>query len=142
LLRFKSAEELREWVGAMKRFAESQPDRNIRLLENAQSFEAVAAAAVTNDNDANGNEEVRIDTHLSIYILRSNALNKEPLYVKGGDSDEDVVSESEDSEVLQEIKDAMRTSRSPPDNPADGNGNASFSGGQNRYEYVFSSCSL
>ena len=79
MLRFKSAEELREWVGAMKRFAESQPDRNIRLLENAQSFEAVAAAAVTNDNDANGNEEVRIDTHLSIYILRSDALNKDCL---------------------------------------------------------------
>ena len=57
LLRFKTADEMRDWVGAMKRFAESQPERNILLLENAQSFEA-AAAAVTK-NEPGGPEEVR-----------------------------------------------------------------------------------
>lgn len=64
LLRFKNSDEMRDWVGAMKRFAESQPDRNIRLLENAQSFEAAAASAVTKND-----EEVRLQlTLLSVCV--------------------------------------------------------------------------
>ena len=58
--------------------------------------------------------------------------SQEPLYVRSVDSDEEQwVSDGEDSDVFQEIKDAMRT-RSPADSPAD----ASFPSA--RYDSLYS----
>lgn len=63
-------------------------------------------------------------------------LSQEPLYVRSVDSDEEQwVSDGEDSDVFQEIKDAMRT-RSPADSPAD----ASFPSARYHSFYCTVSC--